>query len=128
LCWRLPKENRIRRLLRLWKFRKLLSANGGDRSRAGGWSRSFSPEPDFQRKLLDMLGLYLNPLDHALVQCVDEKPGIQALDSTSSCWLPLEITTGKVLAHIKQRRTSVNFMPFMGGVVAARRAAPRRAG
>ena len=44
---------------------------------------TFSPDPDFEAKLLDIVGLYLNPPENALVLCVDEKPGIQALDRRS---------------------------------------------
>lgn len=103
---------------------------------------TFSPDPDFEAKLLDIVGLYLNPPENALVICVDEKPGIQALDRTQPL-LPLrankprswtneyvrhgtqtliaalEIATGKVLAHIRNRRTSVNFLRFMNEVVRA---------
>jgi transposase len=102
----------------------------------------FSPDPDFEAKLLDIVGLYLNPPENALVLCVDEKTGIQALDrtqpllplsakkprswtnesvrhGTQSLLAALEIATGKVLAHVKQRRTSVNFLRFMNDVVAA---------
>src|ERR1700730_7834431 len=41
-------------------------------------SFTFSPDPDFEAKLLDVVGLYLNPPDHALVLCVDEDrhPGV----------------------------------------------------
>jgi transposase len=45
----------------------------------------FSPDPEFEPKLLDIVGLYLNPPENALVLCVDEKPGIQALDRTQPC-------------------------------------------
>jgi len=103
---------------------------------------TFSPDPEFEAKLLDIVGLYLNPPENALVICVDEKPGIQALDRTQPL-LPLrarkprswtneyvrhgtqtliaalEIATGKVLAHIRNRRTSVNFLRFMNDVVRA---------
>ena len=97
---------------------------------------TFSPDPDFHAKLLDIVGLYLNPPENALVICVDEKPGIQALDRTQPL-LPrswtneyvrhgtqtliaaLEIATGKVVAHIRNRRTSVNFLRFMNEVVRA---------
>src|SRR6266702_966927 len=41
---------------------------------------TFSPDPDFEAKLLDIVGLYMNPPENALVLCVDEKPSIQALD------------------------------------------------
>jgi transposase len=49
---------------------------------------TFSPDPDFEAKLLDIVGLYLNPPENALVLSVDEKPGIQALDGTQPL-LPL---------------------------------------
>jgi transposase len=103
---------------------------------------TFSPDPDFEAKLLDIVGLYLNPPEDALVLCVDEKTGIQALDRTQPL-LPLrakqprswtneyvrhgtqtliaalEIATGKVVAHVRNRRTSVNFLRFMNDVVRA---------
>ena len=103
---------------------------------------TFSPDPDFEAKRLDIVGLYLNPPENALVLCVDEKTGIPALDRTQPL-LPLsakkprswtneyvrhgtqallaarEIATGKVMAHVKQRRTSVNFLRFMDDVAAA---------
>jgi len=103
---------------------------------------TFSPDPDFEAKLLDIVGLYLDPPENALVLCVDEKTGIQALDrtqpllplraqrprswtseyvrhGTQALLAALEIATGQVLAHVKQRRTSVNFLRFLGDVVAA---------
>ena len=45
---------------------------------------TFSPDPDFEAKLLDIVGLYLNPPDNALVICVDEKPGIQVLERAAA--------------------------------------------
>ncbi len=103
---------------------------------------TFSPDPEFDPKLLDIVGLYLNPPERALVLCVDEKPGIQALDRTQpllplrarkpQSWTneyvrhgtqtliaALEIATGKVVAHVRNRRTSVNFLRFMNDVVRA---------
>jgi transposase len=47
-----------------------------------------SRDPDFVRKLRDVVGLYLHPPDKALVLCVDEKSQIQALDRTQPV-LPL---------------------------------------
>src|SRR5260370_1931894 len=108
---------------------------------------TFSPDPEFEPKLLDIVGLYLKPPENALVLCVDEKPGIQALDRTQpllplrarkpQSWTneyvrhgtqtmiaALEIATGKVVAHVLNRRTSVNFLRFMNEVV---RAYPHRA-
>ena len=103
---------------------------------------TFSPDPDFESKLLDIVGLYLDPPDNALVLCVDEKTGIQALDrtqpllplraknprswtneyvrhGTQTLLAALEIAGGQVIAHVKQRRTSVIFLRFMNDVVAA---------
>jgi transposase len=103
---------------------------------------TFSPDPDFETKLLDVVGLYLNPPENALVLCVDEKTGIQALDrtqpllplsakkprswtneyvrhGTQTLLAALEIASGRVSAHVKQRRTSVNFLRFLKDVVAA---------
>lgn len=101
---------------------------------------TFSPDPDFEAKLLDIVGLYLNPPENALVLCVDEKPSIQALDRTQPllplrakkprAWTneyvrhgtqtllaALEIATGKVVAHVRDRRTTVDFLNFMDDVV-----------
>src|SRR5271167_4749261 len=103
---------------------------------------TFSPDPDFEAKLLDIVGLYLNPPENALVLCVDEKTGIQALDrtqpllplsakkprswtneyvrhGTQTLLAALEIASGQVVAHVKQRRTSVNFLRFLKDVVEA---------
>jgi transposase len=103
---------------------------------------TFSPDPDFEAKLLDIVGLYLNPPENALVLCVDEKTGIQALNRTQPglplrtkkprAWTneyvrhgtqtllaALEIATGKVVAHVRDRRTTVDFLSFMDDVVKA---------
>lgn len=78
--------------------------------------------------MLELVGLYLNPPENALVLCVDEKPGIQALHRTQSllplrakkprAWTneyvrhgtqtllaALEIATGHVVAHVRRLRT-----------------------
>lgn len=46
--------------------------------------KTFKPSnaPDFIKKLEDVIGLYINPPEHALVLCIDEKSQIQALDRT----------------------------------------------
>jgi transposase len=103
---------------------------------------TFSPDPDFEAKLLDIVGLYLHPPENALVVCVDEKTGIQALDrtqpglplrarrprtwtneyvrhGTQALLAALDVATGRVIGHVKDRRTSVNFLRFMDDVVAA---------
>jgi len=43
-----------------------------------------SNDPDFETKAADIIGLYLNPPQHAAVFCVDEKTAIQALRSSRS--------------------------------------------
>ena len=48
----------------------------------------FSRDPKFAEKVRDIVGLYMNPPDKALVLCVDEKSQIQALDRTQPI-LPL---------------------------------------
>lgn len=52
--------------------------------------RSFklSRDPEFNGKVIDVVGLYMNPPDKAAVMCMDEKPGIQALDRSQTV-LPL---------------------------------------
>src|SRR6266436_740886 len=103
---------------------------------------TFSPDPDFEAQLLDIVGLYLNSPENALVLCVDEKTGIQALDrtqpllplsakkprswtneyvrhGTQTLLAALEIASGQVVAQVKQRRTSVNFLRFLKDVVEA---------
>ncbi len=56
-----------------------------------------SPDPQFIDKVRDIVGLYLNPPDAALVLCVDEKTQIQALDRTAPV-LPL-------MPGVPERRT-----------------------
>jgi transposase len=103
---------------------------------------TFSPDPRFEEKLLEVVGLYMEPPENAVVLCVDEKTGIQALDRTQPmlplrarqprAWTneyvrhgtrtvlaSLEIGTGKVLAHVTQTRTSTDFLGFMDDVVQA---------
>lgn len=103
---------------------------------------TFSPDPQFEEKLLEVVALYMRPPRNAVVLCVDEKTGIQALDRTQPI-LPLrakqprswtneyvrhgtrtvlaslEIKTGQVLARVKQSRTSSDFLRFMDEVVVA---------
>jgi transposase len=104
-------------------------------------SFTFSPDPDFAAKRLEIVGLYLNPPQNALLLCSDEKPGIQALeppqlplplsarkprnwtneslrDGTQTLWAALEIASGRV-AQVKRGRTSVNFLRFLQDVVEA---------
>jgi transposase len=77
-----------------WSTRTLAKALGTNRNMVNRvWranklkphlSRTFkvSNDPQFVEKVVDVVGLYLNPPEHALVLCVDEKSQIQALDRT----------------------------------------------
>ena len=47
-----------------------------------------SNHPEFVEKLEDIVGLYLNPPEHAIVLCADEKSQIQALDRTQPGMVP----------------------------------------
>jgi hypothetical protein len=57
-----------------------------------------STDPEFIAKVRDVVGLYLNPPEHALVLAVDEKSQIQALDRTAPC-LPVLPTTPARMTH-----------------------------
>jgi transposase len=93
-----------------WSTRTLAEALGVSRSmvhrvwRANGLKphlvRTFkvSNDPHFVEKLVDVVGLYLAPPDHALVLSVDEKSQIQALDRTQKS-LPLYPGRAKTLTH-----------------------------
>jgi transposase len=101
-----------------------------------------SDDPDFEAKAADIIGLYLNPPQHAAVFCIDEKTAIQALDrldpvlplspgraerhgfeyyrhGTLSLYAALNTKTGKVLGKTAARHTSEQFVDFLGRVVAA---------
>src|SRR6476646_1179698 len=100
-----------------------------------------SDDPDFEQKAADVLGLYLTPLEHAVVFAVDEKTAIQALDrrdpvlppspgraerhgfeyyrhGTLSLFAALNTTTGQVLGQTVPRHTSAAFVDFLTEVVA----------
>ncbi len=95
-----------------------------------------SNDPHFEAKVRDVVGLYLNPPDHALVLCVDEESQIQALDRTAPI-LPLRpglperrthdderhgtttllaafnILTGKVIGQCLPRHRGREFVKFL---------------
>jgi transposase len=99
-----------------------------------------SNDPDFERKAADIIGLYLNPPQHAVIFCVDEKSAIQALDrldpvlpmspgraerhgfeyyrhGTLSLYAALDVKTGKVHGKTAARHTSDEFVAFLQQVV-----------
>lgn len=61
-----------------------------------------SNDPNFVEKVTDVIGLYLNPPEHALVLCADEKSQIQALDRTQRP-LPLKKGRAKTATHDYRR-------------------------
>src|SRR5579871_4676803 len=61
-----------------------------------------SNDPRFVEKLVDVVGLYLNPPEHAIVLCADEKSQIQALDRTQKS-LPLFPGRLKTMTHDYKR-------------------------
>ena len=95
-----------------------------------------STDPFFVEKVRDIVGLYLNPPDHAVVLCVDEKSQIQALDrtapllplglgyvegvthdyvrhGTTTLFAALDIATGRVLTKCKPRHRHQEFLQFL---------------
>lgn len=71
-----------------------------------------SKDPNFEAKVRDIVGLYLNPPDRALVLCVDEKSQIQALDRTAPI-LPLRPGLPERQTHDYQRHgTTTLFAAF----------------
>jgi transposase len=100
-----------------------------------------STDPEFGPKAADIVGLYLNPPENALVVAVDEKPSIQALEraqgylrlpdgkavngfshcykrhGTTTLFAALEITTGQVKTAHYARRRRREFLEFMNEVI-----------
>lgn len=65
-----------------------------------------STDPEFETKLIDIIGLYMNPPENALVLSVDEKTQIQALDRTQPL-LPLKVGAPKRLTATYKRNGTV---------------------
>jgi transposase len=99
-----------------------------------------SNDPEFEAKAADIIGLYLNPPQHAAVFCVDEKTAIQALDrmdpvlplspgraerhgfeyyrhGTLSLYAALNVKTGRVEGKTARRHTSAEFVGFLTELV-----------
>jgi transposase len=95
-----------------------------------------SPDPQLIEKVRDIVGLYMNPPDHAMVLCVDEKSQIQALDrtqpllpmrpgqlergthdykrhGTTSLFAALELKTSRVIGRLHRRHRSREFRRFL---------------
>ena len=95
-----------------------------------------SPDPQLIEKVRDIVGLYMNPPEHAVVFCVDEKSQIQALDrtqpllpmrpgqvergthdykrhGTTSLFAALELKTSRVIGQLHHRHRSQEFRQFL---------------
>jgi Transposase and inactivated derivatives len=65
-----------------------------------------SPDPEFESKMINIVGLYMNPPENAIVLCVDEKTQIQALDRTQPI-LPLKEKAPKRLTTTYKRNGTI---------------------
>src|SRR3954470_6145507 len=115
-------------ILRIWH------AYGLQPHRRESWK--LSKDPLFVDKVRDVVGLYLDPPERAVVLCVDEKAQIQALDrtapvlpmlpgtparashdyvraGTSSLYAALDLTTGKVIGSLHARHRAIEFKKFL---------------
>jgi transposase len=103
----------------------------------------YSNDPELEAKVVDIVGLYLDPPEGALVLCVDEKTQIQALDrtqpilpirpglaegrthdykrnGTTSLYAALEIASGQVITECHPRHRAEEFLAFLRRVVRER--------
>lgn len=131
-----------------WSCRKMAAALGVSKSTVQRvWNRTrlkphrlerymASNDPEFETKAADIIGLYLDPPQHAAIFCVDEKTAIQALDrldpvlplspgraerhgfeyyrhGTLSLYAALDVKTGKVEGKTARRHTSAEFIDFL---------------
>jgi transposase len=90
----------------------------------------FSTDPQLEAKLRDVVGLYLNPPDKAVVLCVDEKSQVQEKQThdyvrhgTTTLFAALEVATGKVTDACYPRHRHEEFLRFLRQVA---RAYPRK--
>jgi transposase len=131
-----------------WSCRTMAAAQGISKSTVSNVWRShnikphrtetfkLSRDPRFLEKLTDVVGLYLNPPDKAVVLCVDEKSRIQALNrtqpglplkkgrcgtmthdykrnGTTTLFAALDVLAGKVIGNCYQRHRHQEFLKFL---------------
>ena len=131
-----------------WSARSLAAATGISKTTVHRWLQTFSLQPHRQKtfklstdpffveKVRDIVGLYLNPPDKAMVLCVDEKTQIQALDrtqpllpmglgyvegvthdyirhGTTTLFAALDVATGEVLTQCMPRHRRQEFLGFL---------------
>ena len=131
-----------------WSTRSMAAATGMSQSAVSRIWRAFglkpqlvdefklSPDPLFIDKVRDVVGLYLNPPDAAVVLCVDEKTQVQALDrtapvlplipgtperrthdykrnGTTNLYAALDVASGHVIADMTARHRAEEFQKFL---------------
>jgi transposase len=96
----------------------------------------FSTDPDFEKKLEDVVGLYLDPPKNSIILCVDEKSQIQALErsqpilpilpgvperqthdyyrhGTTTLFAALNVASGKVISECRDRHRTADYISFL---------------
>jgi transposase len=131
-----------------WSTRSMAHATGMSQTAVSRIWRAFglkphqteafrlSPDPQFIDKVRDIVGLYLNPPEAAVVLCVDEKSQIQALDrtapvlplmpgvaerrthdyvrnGTTNLYAALDVASGQVIADMNPRHRAEEFRRFL---------------
>jgi transposase len=118
---------------------RMLRSHGIHLQRNHSWC--VSTDPQFEAKAADIVGLYLDPPDNAVVLCIDEKPAIQALEraqgwlrlpngkaisgynheynrhGTTTLFAGLEVATGQITTGHFSRHRRREFLSFMNDVV-----------
>jgi transposase len=136
-----------------WSVRDMAKATGLNRMAINRIWRAFglqphrtetfklSPDPLLIEKVRDIVGLYVDPPEHAIVLCIDEKSQIQALDrtqpllpmrpgqverrthdyerhGTTSLFAALETKTGQIIGQFHRRHRSVEYRKFLDAIEA----------
>jgi transposase len=131
-----------------WSTRSMAAATGMSQTAISRIWRAFglkphrtehfklSPDPQFIDKVRDIVGLYLNPPEAAVVLCVDEKSQIQALDrsapvlplmpgvperhthdyvrnGTTNLYAALDVASGQVISEMTPRHRAEEFRRFL---------------
>ena len=131
-----------------WSVRSMAEHTGVSKSTVQRWFTLFGVQPHRQRhfklsndpffieKVRDIVGLYLNPPDHAMVLCVDEKTQVQALNrtqpmlpmglgyvegvthdyvrhGTTTLFAALDVANGAVITQCKARHRHQEFLAFL---------------
>ncbi len=134
-----------------WSTRDLAAKSGISASSVGRIWRAFglkpwltdtfklSEDPQFVDKVRDVVGLYMNPPEHAVVMCIDEKTSIQALDRTqpslpmrpgqierrthdykrhgvTDLFAALNLATGQVVHQTRQQHRAIEFRKFLDAI------------